>query len=208
MPYPSDAADVHTNLRGRALAKLKVGASKDPKRADMADALAVLHRLASSPSTGGDALALLHEMQVHQVELDLQQEELGRSRSELEAALTRQAALLEQAPVGYMTIDARTVLCELNLAGAWLLGGARDDLLGRPLAGFLSAQSADLLQELLARASDGLRPETRELQLQPLVGTLRHVQAAANQDTDLDRFLVVLMATALPRPGDTSNLRK
>ena len=208
MPHPSDAADVHTNLRRRALAKLKVGASKDPKRADTADALAVLHRLASSPSTGGDALALLHEMQVHQVELDLQQEELGRSRSELEAALTRQAALLEQAPVGYMTIDARTVLCELNLAGAWLLGGARDDLLGRPLAGFLSAQSADLLQELLARASDGLRPETRELQLQPLVGTLRHVQAAANQDTDLDRFLVVLMATALPRPGDTSNLRK
>ena len=145
-------------------------------------------------------------MQVHQVELDLQQEELTRSRSELEAALSRQAALLERAPVGYMTIDSTTVLCELNLAGARLLGAARDDLLGRPLAGLLSAQSADILRELLARARDGLMPETRELQLQPLAGTTRLVLAAANQDTVLDRFLVVLMATALPRPGDTSNL--
>ena len=143
-------------------------------------------------------MALLHEMQVQQVELDLQQEELGRSRSELEAALDRQAALFEQAPVGYMTIDARTVLCELNLAGAWLLGAARDDLLGRPLAALMSAQSADVLQELLARARDGLRPDTRELQLQPLAGASRLVLAAADQDTVLDRFLVVLMATALP----------
>ena len=206
MPYSSDAADVHTNLRMRALAKLKVGASQDPKRADAADALAVLHRLASSPSTGADALALLHEMQVHQVELDLQQEELGRSRSELEAALIRQAALLERAPVGYMTIDSKTVLCELNLAGACLLGGARDDLLGRPRAGLLSAQSADVLQKLLARARDGLGPETRELQLQPLAGPLQLVQAAADRDTVLDRFLVVLMATALPSSGDTSSL--
>ena len=203
MTYASDAVDVHTNLRKRALAKLKAGASKDPQRADTADALAVVYRLASSPSTGADALALLHEMQVHQVELDLQQEELSRSRSDLEAALMRHAALLERAPVGYMTIDATTVLYELNPAGAWLLGGARDDLLGRPLAGLLSAQSADVLQELLARARAGLRAETRELQLQPLAGTMKLVQAAADQDTVLDRFLLVLMASALLRPGDT-----
>ena len=148
-------------------------------------------------------MALLHEMQVHQVELDLQQEELGRSRSELEAALIRQTALIERAPVGYMTIDAGTVVVEINLAGARLLGAAQDDLLGRPLAGLLSAHSADLLQALLARARDGLGPETRELQLQPLAGTLRPVQAAADRDTVPDRFLLVLMAAASPSQGDS-----
>ena len=204
MPHSSDTADDSTNLRKRALAKLGVGSSKELKRASTADALAALHRLASAPSTAGDALALLHEMQVHQVELDLQQEELRRSRSELEAALVRQTALIERAPVGYITIDAKTVAYEINLAGARLLGAARDDLLGRPLAGLLSAHSADVLQTLLARARDGLGPETRELQLQPLAGTLRPVQAAADQDTIPDRFLLVLMASASPSPGDTA----
>ena len=204
MPHSSDTADDPTNLRKRALAKLGVGPSKDLKRASTADALTALHRLASAPSTAGDALALLHEMQVHQVELDLQQEELRRSRSELEAALVRQKALIERAPVGCITIDAKTVAYEINLAGARLLGAARDDLLGRPLAGLLSAHSADVLQSLLARARDGLEPETCELQVQPLVGTLRPVQAAAAQDTVPDRFLLVLMAAASPRPNSAA----
>lgn len=204
MPHSSDTVGGDTDLRKRALAKLSVGPSKEHKRASTADALAALYRLASAPSTVVDAMALLHEMQVHQVELDLQQEELGRSRAELEAALIRQTALVERAPVGYMTIDAGTVMYEINLAGARLLGAARDDLLGRPLAGFLSAHSADVLQTLLARARDGLGPETRELQLQPLAGTMRPVQAAADQDAMPDRFLLVLMAAASQSPGDTA----
>ena len=204
MPSSSDTADGHRILRERALAQLGVGTSKQPKRASMADALAVLHRLASSPSTGADAMALLHEMQVQQVELDLQQEELRRSGSELEAALIRQAALFEKAPIGYMSIDAKTSLCEINLAGVQLLGAGRDDLLGRPLAGFLSAHSADVLQTLLAKARDGLRPDTRELQLQPLAGTMRRVQASADKDTIPDRFLLVLMVAASPSSSDTA----
>ena len=204
MPHSSDTVGGDTDLRKRALAKLSVGPLKEHKRASTADALAALHRLASAPSTAVDAMALLHEMQVHQVELDLQQEELGRSRAELEAALVRQTALIERAPVGYMTIDAGTVVYEINLAGARLLGAAQDDLLGRPLAGLLSAHSADVLQKLLARARDGLGPETRELQLQPLAGTMRPVQAAADQDAMPDRFLLVLMAAASQSPGDTA----
>ena len=129
---PEDANGL-ASLRQRAAEKLSVGGQTPGKRASQADALAVLHELASSPTTAGDALALLHELQVHQVELDLQHEELCRSQSELEAALVRQTAMVERAPVGYMTIDAQSVLCEINLAGARVLGAAREDLLGRPL---------------------------------------------------------------------------
>ena len=204
MSHSSDTADGHKDLRTRALAKLSVGPSKEHKRASTADALAALHRLASAPSTASDATALLHEMQVHQVELELQQEELRSSRLELEAALIRQTNLIARAPVGYMTIDAGTVVHEINLAGARLLGAARDDMLGRPLAGLLSAHSADVLQTLLARARDGFGPETRELQLQTHAGTLRPVQAAADQDTISDRFLLVLMDAASPSQGDTA----
>jgi PAS domain-containing protein len=96
----------------------------------------------------GDAMALLHELQVHQVEIDLQQEELRRSQSELEAELIRQAALVERAPVGYMTIDASTVLFEINLAGARLLDASREDLLGKALKAFFTAASVAALQVL------------------------------------------------------------
>ncbi|MDP3824807.1 MAG: hypothetical protein Q8R33_25325 [Burkholderiales bacterium] len=198
----SAEAENHASLRQRAAEKLINGIPAASKRASQSEALAVLHQLASSPSTAGDAMALLHELQVHQVELDLQQEELHRSQSELEAALIRQADLVERAPVGYMTIDAKTVLCEINLAGTRLLGAARDVLLGRPLAGLLAAHSVGVLQTLLDRAREGRVPETCELQLVPLVGMGQTVQAAADQDTNPERFLLVLMpaVSTPPRP--------
>ena len=189
----SAEAENYAGLRQRAAEKLIVGTPTASKRASQSDALAVLHQLASSPATAGDAMALLHELQVFQVELDLQQEELRRSQSELEAALMRQAGLVERAPVGYMTLDAKTVLCEINLAGARLLGAAREVLLGRPLAGLLAAHSVGVLQSLLERAREGREPETCELQLAPVAGRGLTVQAAADQDTTLEHFLLVLM---------------
>jgi len=188
------------SLRQRAAEKLGVSSPTAGKRASQTEALAVLHQLASSPTTAGDAMALLHELQVHQVELDLQQEELRRSQSELEAALRRQAALVERAPVGYMTIDSRTVLCELNLAGARLLGMTREDLLGRPLTDLLAARSVDAMQALLDRAREGQVPETCELQLKQIAGTTRTVHAAADQDTTPGRFLLVLMTPTIVQP--------
>ena len=201
MPHTLDAPNSHGNLRQRAVSKLTIGTPTQPKRASQIEALAVLHELASSPSTADDALALLHELQVLQVELDLQQEELRSAQSELETALFRQTALVERAPAGFMTIDTGTVLREINPAGARLLGAARDDLLGRPLASLLSVASADALQILLARARDDLTPETCELRLLPLAGTTRAVYATADQDTTAGFFVLVLMAAAVPTPA-------
>ena len=201
MSHSSDASNERANLHQRAVAQLTSGSQAPPKRASTTQALTVLHQLASSPSTADDAIALLHELQVHQVELDLQQEELLRSRAELEAALIRQTAVVERAPVGCMTVDASTVLCEINLAGARLLGAAPGALLGRPLAGFLAAPSAGTLQALLARAREGLAPETFELRLLPVAGVAQTVYATADKDTAPDSFLLALMAGPSPVAG-------
>lgn len=196
MPDASEMANGLATLRQRAAEKLTVSSPTAGQRNSQTEALAVLHKLATSPTTAGDAMALLHELQVHQVELELQQEELRRSQSELEAALRRQADLVERAPVGYMTIDARTVLSEINLAGERLLGAPREVLLGRPLADLLPADSVDALQALLERTREGRAPETCELQLMPVAGMHCTVQAAAVQDTTADRYLLVLMTPA------------
>jgi PAS domain S-box-containing protein len=197
MSHAFDEANGRSRLRQRASEQLMVGHTAASRRPSESEALAVLHQLASSPSTAGDAMALLHELQVHQVELDLQQDELRRSQSELEAALMRQATLVERAPVGYMTVDASTVLYEINLAGVRLLGGEREALLGRRLAVFLPAHSASALQGLLARAHDGLVPESCELQLMSPAGEFRTVHATAGRDTASGRFLLVLMNAAV-----------
>jgi PAS domain-containing protein len=200
MSHPRDAAPDEPDLRQRAVAHLRVAGRADLGRTGTSEAMAVLHQLASSPATAGDALALLHELQVHQVELDLQQEELRNSRCELEAELIRQTALVERAPVGYMTLDAASALCEINLAGARLLGAAREDLLGRPLAAQLTADGTGQLRDLLARARDGLAPESCPLQL-CVAGAVRTLLAAVDRDTLPGRFLLVLMEPAPPGPA-------
>ena len=95
------------------------------------------------------------------------------SRSGLDRCLHRHGVLLQQkaridlTPAGFMTIDAKTVLCEINISGARLLGAERDNLLGLALANLLTARGADTLQTLMANARDGLTPHTGELQLPP-----------------------------------------
>jgi PAS domain S-box-containing protein len=189
-------ADRLASLRRRAAEKLSGGDPAPHELVSQTEALAVLYKLASSPTTAVEAVAVLHELQVHQVEVDLQQEELRRSQSELEAALRRQAELVERAPVGYMTIDAGSLLYEINLAGMRLLGGRREDLLGRPLNEFLTTPSIDALRMLFDRLRDGRGPETCELQLRQIGAVNRTVQAVADQDSTLGHYLLVLMSPA------------
>jgi hypothetical protein len=183
-------------LRRRALTQLVGPSGSHEKRLDASAALAVLHELASSPSTAGAALTLLHELQVHQVELDLQDEELRRSRAELEATLARQVQLYDFAPVGYLTVDRGTALRGLNLTAAGMLGSERDPLLGRALDSFLEPRSGLALHAMLDRLFAGALREVRVLELAASQGKRRNVLACATRDPDGRLFLVAFMDVA------------
>lgn len=183
-----------SSLRERATTQLTDGIRSDLSRASTSEAMAVLFRLASSPSTAADALALLHELQVHQVEVEMQHEELRRSRVELENDLVRQTTYMERAPAAFLVVDEATVLCEINLAGSRLLGSARNDVLGRPLSSFLSASSSAQLQKMLMLARSDAVPETFELQCLPQAGAVRKLLCTVGRDPSSGRFLLVLLA--------------
>jgi PAS domain S-box-containing protein len=88
-----------------------------------------------------DTLELIHELEVHQVELELQNEELRRSQSELEESRRKYFDLYDLAPVGYVTLDRNGVIHEINLTGAKLLGTSRAWLKGKGLGKFVAPSS-------------------------------------------------------------------
>jgi len=155
MPHPTIEHDRQQTLRTQALSRLTGDCAPTGRQATASAALDVLHQLASSPATAADALTLLHELQVHQVEVELQNEELHRNRTELEADLLRLTQCHDHAPVGCFTIDRGLVLCEVNRTGARLLGVEREALPGRTLDAFLAPQGAETLRTLLAQVDAG-----------------------------------------------------
>ncbi len=180
----------HADLRLRAVRQLAGANNPHDARLSPSAAFRVLHDLASSPSTAAAAMALLHELQVHQVEVDLQEEEMRRSRAELEATLQRQLQLYDFAPVGQLTVDESTRVRELNLTGARLLGSERDELLGLPLESFLMPQSAGALRAMLAQFEEGARSRGITLHLSPAQGAPRTVHASVGLDPDGVHFLI------------------
>lgn len=85
------------------------------------DALELLHRLASDAERSADALAVLHELQVHQVELDLQLEQLESNEAQLAEELQRYRDLFERAPVAYLRVGSQGWIVEANEAANAML---------------------------------------------------------------------------------------
>ena len=90
-----------------------------------------------------DAGALVHELEVHQIELELQNEELRRAQSELEESRDELRDLYDFAPVGYLTLSEDTIIKQANLRAAALLGVERDALIGKRFTRFLARESQD-----------------------------------------------------------------
>jgi signal transduction histidine kinase/ActR/RegA family two-component response regulator len=104
-----------------------------------------------------DALKLLHELQVHQVELAQQNEELEAARADLEASAQRYFGLYESAPVGLVTLSRRGVVRELNSYGRELLGDADSGLAGTCLLDRLIDTRGELERALAAPVSGQAR---------------------------------------------------
>ncbi len=88
---------------------------------------------------------LLHELQVYQIELEMQNEELRRTQQQLSESRDRYADLYDLAPVGYFAVSEKGLILEANLAGADLLGVERSALIGQPLSRFMAWDSKDQL---------------------------------------------------------------
>jgi PAS domain-containing protein len=91
-----------------------------------------------------DARHALHELRVHQIELEMQNEELRRVQAELETSRARYFDLYDLAPMGYFTLGETGMILESNLRAAAMLGVDRKTVVKHPLSHFLLPEDQDI----------------------------------------------------------------
>jgi PAS domain S-box-containing protein len=108
---------------------------------------------------------LLHELQVHQIELEMQNEELRQAQESLEASRARYFDLYDLAPVGYVTLNEQGLIQEANLTAATLLGIPRRSLLKRPITRFFFRDDQDIYYLHHKRLIETGEPQAWELRI-------------------------------------------
>jgi len=123
----------------------------------------------------------VHELQVHQIELEIQNEELRRTQAELDAARMRYFDLYDLAPVGYCSISENGFVVEGNFTAANLLDVVRSDLVGKPVSCFIVKADQDIYYRCRKALFDTTRPQDCDLRMLKRDGTVfwAHVRITA-----------------------------
>ncbi len=165
---------------------------------------------AAPPRTDADMQRLLHELQVHQIELEMQNAELRDARSLMEAMLEKYTDLYDFAPVGYFSLNEQGVILEVNLTGAALLGVERSRLIKRRLHQFLSAPSRPVFLAFLEKVFTEPGKQVCEASLLKKGGTpfWADVQATSTASSEGERKwcrVTVSDVTALKRAEEAQH---
>jgi PAS domain S-box-containing protein len=166
-------------------------------------------QLARSPKRSADLKGqipeqLIHELQVHQVELETQAEELRRAYIALEESRDKYLDLYEFAPTGYFTLTEKAVIAGVNLTGAMLLGVERIDLVNAPFSKFVAVQDSDRWYLYFIQVLQNVEKQICTLMLTRRNGSMWPARLESIRLTDLsDEVTTVRVAIS-----DVSDIRK
>lgn len=132
---------------------------------------------------------LVEELQIHQVELDLQNDELQQTHRRLSLSYERYANLYNHAPVSYVTTTQRGVIIEANQTAARLLGVSQQELLHTALTAFVVPEDQDIYYFHRYHLAETRIAQTCALRLRHLNGTIIHVRLESSCDVDEQNFL-------------------
>ena len=138
---------------------------------------------------------LLHELQVHRIELEMQNDELRRAQVELDASRARYFNLFDLAPVGYCSLSEQGLILQANLAAATLLGATRGTLVKQPISRFIFKADQDTWyrhRKLLAQTGQTQSLELRLLRQDGSQVWVQVAASAANAAEEPTAMLVVL----------------
>jgi len=108
----------------------------------------------------------LHELRVHQIELEMQNEELRRAQQAIEESRTSYANLYDFSPVGYLTLDKSGLILKANLTMSGMLGVERSLLIKKPFSNFINPAFHDVFREHRRQLLKSQKKHTCELMLE------------------------------------------
>ena len=159
------------------------------------DAEARLARRVSNEAPPRTAEELLHELQVHQIELEMQNDELRRAYDALAESRDRYVDLYEFAPIGYLILSREGLISEINLNGATLLRAGRRKLVGSRFSRFVAPGDVDRWHRHVAQAFHETDQQNCELALQRSDGSIRHVRLGTLRVTERDTLVLRIAIT-------------
>ena len=109
---------------------------------------------------------IVQELRVHQIELEMQNEELRHTQQELEASREKYFDLYDLAPAGYVSLNEKGIILEANLSVATLLGRERSHLVGRPLTRFIYKEDQDIYYLCHRQLTAKCVPQMCEIRMQ------------------------------------------
>ncbi len=154
-----------------------------------------------------DDLALIHELEVHQVQLEMQNEELTLTRSVAEVTAEKYATLFDFAPMGYLTVNRQGMIMELNLCACQMIRKERSRLKNNLLGVYISNESKPMFNRFLEKIFSATTRETCDITLQPADGQLIFVHLSAIQ-TDNGKTCLLTMLDITGRKEEEETLRK
>ncbi len=136
------------------------------KKLTKAELIEELEKLESQRQAMGvdEPERLLEELRIHQVELEMQNQELREAQQELEESRNRYADLYDFAPVGYVSLDGKGVILQINLTGSIMLGMEREKLIGMPFSRYVQPEDRGTFMGYMSeceRAEEMLATELR-----------------------------------------------
>jgi PAS domain S-box-containing protein len=152
---------------GKSAVIRRAATGKGPKASDRVElrsrAEAMLGPSAGGPSPGAyfDAQRITHELEVHRLELEMQNDELESARAATAVSLARYTELYDFAPIGYATLDEASVMVELNHACGRLLGGERGEFLYRRLSHMVAAGDRAAFRAFMLNIAQGRAGEVQ-----------------------------------------------
>jgi len=147
----------------------------------------------ASPFSEVESLRLIHELEVHQIELELQNEELRRAWAEAEAANDKYIRLYDFAPSGYFTLSGKGEIIELNLSGARMLGNDRQHLKSSLFGFFVSEETKPIFSLFLEKAFKSKAKESCEVTMDSAGNLPFHVLLTGVVSDDEKHCLVTAM---------------
>lgn len=140
-----------------------------------------------------ETIRIVHRLAVHQIELDLQQQELRAARERLAESLARYVDLYDFAPAGYLTLDRKGTVVQSNLCGAELLGVERARAVGLRLVDRVVADERDQVAQFVDRAVRTRGEHTCELHLVRYAQPDATVAIEARRSPDGDQLRLAMV---------------